>query len=175
MRDDDLDYPAMIIADHLFGGGSLSSRLGNRVRQKEGLSYGVGSGLGASPFDERASFTMQAICNTQNIDKVDTAIMEELDKLLADGVSQEELDKAKQGYLQAQKVRRTSDPGLAGSLAQLTHEGRTMKFTADLERKIDALTPEQIVAAVRKHVHPKDLVIVTAGDFKKAAPAGESR
>jgi zinc protease len=48
-----------------------------------------------------------------------------------------------------------------------------MKFTADLERKIDALTPEQVVAAVRKHWHPNDLVIVTAGDFKKASgPVG---
>jgi zinc protease len=175
MRDDDPDYPAMVIGDYIFGGGSLSSRLGNRVRQKEGLSYGVGSNLGASPFDQRASITMQAICNPQNVDKVVTAIKEELDKLLAEGVTQDELDKAKQGYLQNQKVRRASDVGLAASLAQLSHEGRTMKFTADLERKIDALTPEQVAAAVRKRLHPENLLIVTAGDFKKAGSSAESR
>ncbi len=53
LRDDDPDYPAMVIGDYVFGGGSLSSRLGNRVRQKEGLSYGVGSNFAASPFDPR--------------------------------------------------------------------------------------------------------------------------
>ena len=46
----------------------------------------------------------------------------------------------------------------------------TMKFTADLERKITELTPELVAAAVRKHLHPQDLVIVAAGDFKKPKP-----
>ena len=95
--------------------------------------------------------------------------------MLAEGVTQDELDKAKQGYLQNQKVRRASDVGLAASLAQLSHEGRTMKFTADLERKIDALTPEQVAAAVEKRLHPENLLIVTAGDFKKAGASVESR
>lgn len=165
LRDDDPDYPAMEIADYLFGSSSLSSRLGDRVRQKEGLSYGVSSNLNASAFDQRAGFSMSAICNPANIDKVETAIKEELDKLLADGVSKEELDRAKQGYLQSQKVRRTSDVGLSAMLAELSYEGRTMKFVADLERKISDLTPEQIAAAMHKLVHPQDLVIVRAGDF----------
>jgi zinc protease len=173
MRDDDADYPAMEIADYLFGGNTLSSRLGDRVRQKEGLSYGVTSNFNASAFDKRAAFSMSAICNPANIDKVQTAIKEELDKLLADGVSKEELDRAKQGYLQSQKVRRSSDVGLTGTLAQLSYEGRTMNFIADLERKISELTPDQIAAAVRKHVHPQDLIIVRAGDFATKSTAAD--
>ena len=43
LKDTASDYPALVLGDFIFGGGSLSSRLGNRVRQKEGLSYGVGS------------------------------------------------------------------------------------------------------------------------------------
>ncbi len=123
LRDDNPDYPALEIADFLFGSGPLSSRLADRVRQKEGLSYGVGTSLDVSAFDPRASFGMEAICNPQNIDKVETAIKEEFDKLLADGVTQEELDRAKQGYLQSQKVHRTSDVGLAAALAELSYEG----------------------------------------------------
>src|SRR5262249_31447597 len=135
MRDDDPDYAAMEIADYLFGSSSLSSRLGDRVRQKEGLSYGVSSNFNASAFDKRATFSMSAICNPANIDKVQTAIKEELDKLLADGVSQEELERAKQGHLQSQKVRRSSGAGLASMLAQLSCEGRTRKFVAELGRR----------------------------------------
>ena len=45
MKDDDPDYPALVMGNYILGGGSLSSRLGDRVRQKEGLSYGVGSAI----------------------------------------------------------------------------------------------------------------------------------
>ena len=173
LRDDDADYPAMEIADYLFGNSSLSSRLGDRVREKEGLSYGVGSNLNASAFDQRAGFSMSAICNPVNIDKVETAMKEELDKLLADGVSKDELDRGKQGYLQSQKVRRSSDQGLISTLAELSYEGRTMKYVADLERKISELNPEQVATAVRKELHPQDLVIVKAGDFAAKGSAAE--
>src|SRR5262249_27780356 len=154
MRDDDPDYPALVIANFVYGGGSLSSRLGNRVRQKEGLSYGVGSTFSASPFDSRASITTSAICNPQNIGKVETAIREELQRFVQDGITNDELAQAKQGYLQAQKVRRTSDAALVGSLAELSHTGRTMEFQAELERKIESLTTEQVLAAIRKHIQP---------------------
>src|SRR5690606_2970273 len=50
----DPDYPALVIANHIFGGGSLSSRLADRVRQQEGLSYGVMSGFNAQNLDDRA-------------------------------------------------------------------------------------------------------------------------
>ena len=84
------------------------------------------------------------------------------------------MDQGKQGYLQAQKVGRSSDTALVGILANLSHVGRTMAFQAELEKKIQALTPEQIVAALGKHIDPKKLVIVTAGDFEtKTTSAGD--
>jgi zinc protease len=104
--------------------------------------------------------------------RVEKAAREELERLLRDGVTPEELDKAKQGHLQAQKVSRANDTALASLLSNLRHTGRTMAYEADLEKKIEALTPEQIQAALKKHIEPKGLVIVTAGDFEvKAADA----
>ena len=135
------------------------------------MSYGVGSGFDVSSLDKRASLSLSAICNPQNIDRVKTAIREEVDRLLRDGVTQDELEKAKQGYFEAQKVRRTTDGALAGRLADLSHAGRTMEYYADLEKKIAALTPEQVLAAARKHFDPKNLVIVTAGDFEATTAA----
>lgn len=173
LRDDAPDYPALEIADYIFGHSALSSRLGDRVRQKEGLSYGISSNLNASAFDPRASFLIFAISNPTNIPKVETAVKEELDRFIADGVPTEELDRVRQGYLQAQKVSRNSDAGLAALLSELTYEGRTMKYIADLEEKIGALKPDQVAAAVQKYLHPKDLVIVKAGDFKAKEPAAK--
>jgi zinc protease len=166
LRDDDQDYPAIVIANYLFGGGSLSSRLGTRVRQQEGLSYSVSSSFSASPLDRRASFTISAICNPQNIGRVEKAVRDEIERLLRDGVSSDELEQSKQGYLRAQKVRRTTDGALTGLLSELSYAGRTMAHYIDLEKKIEALTPEQVATAVRKHLDPKNLVLVTAGDFE---------
>ena len=113
IKDTAPDYPAMVLGDFIFGGGSLSSRLANRVRQKEGLSYGVGSGFNASSLDQRSAFYIYAISNPDNIPKVRKVIAEELEKLLKDGVTEAELAEAKTGYLQKQTVARSSDSGLA--------------------------------------------------------------
>ena len=96
-----------------------------------------------------------------------TGVDEELARLLKDGVKTDELEKAKTGYLQQQQVMRTMDAMLAASLAENLYLGRTMQFQADLEQKIKTLTPEAVDAALRKHLDPKRLSIVTAGDFGK--------
>ena len=165
LRDDDPDYPAVTMANYILGAGTLSSRLGVRIRQKEGLSYGVTSSLGVSSQDRRASFTISAIVNPQNLARLRVCAIEELERMLRDGVTADELDKAREGYLQSMKIGRSSDAALAGSLGSLRHLGRTMLREADFEKKIAALTPEQISAAMKRHIDPKKLVIVAAGDF----------
>jgi zinc protease len=172
-RDDDPDYPALVMGNYILGSGTLSSRLGTRVRQKEGLSYGITSSLGVSSQDPRASFTISAIVNPKNLPKLQACAMEELDHLLTDGVTAEELNKARDGYLQALKVGRSSDSALAGSLGSLRHLDRTMLWEEELEKKFSSLTPEQVGAALKRHLDPKKLVTVGAGDFgdeKKPAP-----
>jgi zinc protease len=167
MRDDDPDYPALLMANYILGGGSLSSRLGDRVRQKEGLSYTVASMMSVDSFDPRGTLGVFAICNPENIGKVEQAIAEEIEKLLRDGVTEAELAAAKKGYLQQQAVNRTSETGLLGLLASGLHRGRTMQFQADLEKKIESLTPDQVNSALRNIIDPQKFVTATAGDFKK--------
>jgi zinc protease len=171
MRDDDADYPLLVMADFVLGGGTLSSRLGDRVRQKEGLSYGVRSGLNGSSLDQRTALSIFAICNPANIDKLKQVIDEEVERLLKGGVTADELDLAKRGFLQGQEVQRTDDANLARMLAENLRAGRSMQYYADLEKKIQAATPEQVDEAFRKRVNPARMIIVEAGDFKqKSSP-----
>jgi zinc protease len=165
LRDDDADYPALVMANYILGGGTLSSRLGTRIRQKEGLSYGISSSLGVSSQDQRAAFTISAIVAPQNLRRLQVCALEEVDRLLRDGITAEELNKARDGYLQAMKIGRSSDSALASSLGRLRYLDRTMLWEADLEKKITDLTPEQISVALRRHIDPNKLVIVAAGDF----------
>jgi zinc protease len=161
------DYPALEIGNFLLGGGALSNRLGNRVRQKEGLSYGVMSMVQASPRDPAARFLIFAISNPANLEKVDKAIAEEVDKYLADGPSLTELTDGQKAFLEAQKVSRTNDGQLAMEIINDLSVGRTFAYHADMEAKAAALSPDEIKAAFRKHIDPKKLVIIRAGDFKK--------
>jgi len=168
MNDEHPDFPALVIGDFILGGGSLSSRLGDRVRQQDGLSYGVGSQFNALAHDPRATFYMYAIYNPANVDKLKAAITEELQRWLKDGVSQDELQTAVTGFLQAQQVARTDDGNLARVLEETVYARRTMQYYTDLEAKIQSLTTDDIHDAVRKHIDPNKLFIVTAGDFRKA-------
>lgn len=175
MKDSDSDYAAMVIGDFILGGSTLASRLGDRVRQKEGLSYGVRSHFGADSLDERASVTLMAIYNPQNVHKVVAAIREELDRLLADGVAEKELAEAIKGWIEEQHIDRTNDSQLASDLADTAYVGRTMEYYSRLEARVEKLTPERVQQALKKHIDPKRLVVVVAGDFKDAAEAGPGK
>jgi zinc protease len=116
---------------------------------------------------------MFAICNPANIDKVDAASKEELAKMLKDGVTDKEVAEAKKAYLKMLKTNRSGDGPLANQLASGLHNGRTFAYYADLEKKIDELTPEQVSAAFRKHIHADKLIVVRAGDFKTKKGSAE--
>ncbi|MGE3807960.1 MAG: M16 family metallopeptidase [Gemmataceae bacterium] len=167
LMDTDPEYPALVMADYVLGSGTLSSRLGTRVRQKEGLSYGIRSRFNASAKDKAGSFLVFAICNPMNMEKVDAAIADELNKFLKDGVEPTELEEAIKAYLGGQKTTRANDGALAAILSSLLEEGRTFEYYIDQEKKIAALKPEDVNKAAKKTFDPKRLVIIKAGDFKK--------
>lgn len=174
LQDTDADYPALIMGNYMLGGGFLNSRLATRIRQKEGLSYGVGSQFSASSLDKNGTFMSYAIYAPQNAEKLEAAFKEEIDKALKEGFTAEELTAAKSGYLQSRQVARSQDASLANTLTNNLYLNRTMQWDADFEKKIESLTPEQIKAAFNKYIDYNKLVIVKAGDFakaKKGAPA----
>lgn len=175
LRDDDPDYPALLLGNYMLGGGFLNSRLATRIRQKEGLSYGVGSSLGASPLDKNGQFIANAIYAPQNVVKLEAAFKEEIARALKDGFTAEEVAAAKLGYLQTQQLSRAQDAGLARKLSTYRFLNRTLAWDADQEKKIALLTPDEIVAALRRHIDPSRLMIVKAGDFAKPAAKPDSK
>ena len=167
MRDDDPDYPALILGNYILGGGFLNSRLAARIRQKEGLSYGVGSNIDISSFDQYGRFFAGAIYAPQNVEKLEAAFKEEIARILKDGVTAEEVEVAKSGYLQSRQVSRAQDNELAGRLNSYLFLARTLQWDAEFEAKIKALTPEQINVVMRRYIDPAKMTIVKAGDFAK--------
>jgi zinc protease len=166
IRDDDPQFPALTVGNEILGGGLLNSRLATRVRQKDGLSYGVGSQVHADAFDPVGNFTIYAISAPQNTAKVESDTKEEVAKVLANGFSAEEIAAAKSGILSELTLNRSSDAALAGELAQHLFLGRDFTWDAGFEKAIESATPDEIHKAMQEFVVPDHLVTIKAGDFK---------
>ncbi|GIV37843.1 MAG: peptidase M16 [Cyclobacteriaceae bacterium] len=172
MRDDHPDYPALVLGNFMLGGGFLNSRLATRIRQKEGLSYGVGSQINAGSLDNVGTFFAYAIYAPQNVEKLEKAFREEIEKVISEGFTAEEVKAAQSGWSQQRVVGRAQDSQVASTLNNYLFIGRDYKWDEAFEKKVMELTAEQINAAMKKYLSLEKMNIVKAGDFAKAKSQG---
>jgi len=168
----DPDYPALVVANYLFGGASLNSRLMQRIRQKDGLSYGAGSRLNAGLIDRAGSLDISATAAPQNLLKVEAAVREELQRALSQGFSADEVREAQSGLAQQRLQARTEDAALASAWATHRYLQRSFAWDQALDEAIAALTPEQVNAAWARQVKAERLSMVLARDPVRAAAGG---
>jgi zinc protease len=170
LRDDAPDYIALAIGNRVLGGGS-NNRLEERLRQKEGISYSTGSQLSASSFEPVADLILYAIHAPQNLARLQSALREETERLVRDGISAQELTDAKKSMLEEAKISLAQDGALSGTLLGQMSTGRTMDYTAQRLAKIEATSLDEVNAAIRKYMDWNRLVHVHAGDFAGAGKA----
>jgi zinc protease len=163
---DDPDYAAAMMANRVFG-GTFSSRLVRRIRDAEGLSYGVSSSIAVNHKDDGATVLVMAICAPKNAPKVEADFREELARALKDGFTETEVAAEKKAWKDELTLHRSEDGLLASLLLNRERFGRTIKFDEALEARIGKLTVDEVNAAFRKHVVPAAFSYVKAGDFKK--------
>ncbi|MDB5746992.1 MAG: pseudouridine synthase [Massilia sp.] len=165
---DDPDYPALMLANYIFGEGGLRSRLMDRIRQKDGLSYGGGSQLDAGDLDRAGGFGISAIAAPQNLQRLDLAVREELARAVKDGFTAAELAGARSGLMQQRQQTRAEDGAVAAGWTAYLYRGRTYAWSRQFEDKLMAVTLPQLNAAFRKAIDPARLSVVMAGDQAKA-------
>ncbi|RQO55901.1 insulinase family protein [Paucibacter sp. KBW04] len=174
LKDDAPDYVPLAIVNKVLGGG-VKSRLLDRLRQKEGISYGAGSQLSAGSFEPVGAEILFAIYAPQNLERLKTGVSEELSRLVKDGISETELVDAKKALLEQLKIGRAQDVALAAGLVSQLHTGRTMAFTAEREAQIEKITLDEVNKTLRRAIDPAQFLHIYAGDFagaaKKAAEA----
>ncbi|HEY4360472.1 MAG TPA: pitrilysin family protein [Bryobacteraceae bacterium] len=167
MSQDDPDYPAMVLANYMMG-GAITARVPDRIRNREGLSYSVSTSFTAPGEGNAALFSATAISNPANSPKVEASFMDELKRTLQSGFNADEVATAKKAYRDARLVSRSQDSALLTLLASQEQLGRTLNWDAEMDQKIQALTPAQISDAFRRHVDASEVSIVKSGDFKAA-------
>ncbi len=168
IRDEDADYPALVVANYLIGGASMKSRLADRVRQREGLSYSIGTSLSVGALSNAGQFGIGAIAAPQNLDKVDAAIREELQRLITEGFTAEELERAKSGIRQQREQSRAQDDTISNGWVNLLDLDRTYAWAAQLDERIAALTLDQLNSTLRKRIVPAKMSVAIARDEGKA-------
>jgi zinc protease len=167
LADTDADAPALALATHVLGAGGFDSRLLTRLRQQDGLSYGAGAFIHAGSFEPAGSIGFYAIFAPQNRARVQQAFTEELARFAKDGITAAELVTAKRAMAAGRATRRADDGAIAHGWVDKLELGRTWAFDAEQDAKLQALTLDQVNAAIRRWLAPEKVNWSWAGDFTK--------
>ncbi len=162
------DYPAMYMANELLGGGAfLSSRIPQRLRENEGMSYGAGSFMNANYNYDVSNWGVYAFFNPLYKGRLDSALHQEIDKARAAGFTKDELQKSITSWLEQNKTSLGENTFLANQIRTYMRDGRSLDDFTNLENKIKALNLEAVNAALRKYFDPQKLIMIYGGDFDK--------
>jgi zinc protease len=160
------DYPAVYMANELLGGGAfLSSRIPQRLREAEGMSYGAGSYMYASYDYNVGGWGLYAFFNPLYKDRINKAMGEEIDKAIGKGFSTEELSKSVDSWMQQNKTQLGMNGYIASVLRNYMEDNRDLNDITVLENKVKGLDVKTVNAALNKYFDKSKLVLIYAGDF----------
>lgn len=162
MKDTDADYAAWVLVGQVLGGDS-GSRIWQRLREKEGLSYGSGAWTSAGTLDDAGGFGGYAIVAPQNLAKAKASMLDEIQRVTTASVPADELARAKAAWLKGQDTNLSSDAYVVAMLSGQAYYGRTTAFTKDLRTRIERVTSDDVLRVAKKYLRPDRLVIVDAG------------
>jgi zinc protease len=165
IRLSDKDFFPLLIANRILGESTLSSRLGFRLRDTEGLTYGITSSLQSS---NRADgmWSIDLSLSPGSIEKGLALVKEEVEKFLAAGASEQEIRDEKTALIGGFNVINGFNSGaLASQILSAEVEKLGDSYLDDYAKLIDRVTKEQVDEALRKYIHPDKMVSVLAGSI----------
>ncbi|TNE68437.1 insulinase family protein [bacterium] len=161
----DKERVALYVGQYILG-GNFSARLMSIVRDKEGLTYGINSFLAGDDFAD-GSWGISGTFSPKLLAQGETSTMRELRRFYNDGVSAEELANKKSTLTGLFKVALSTTGGMAGTIHSYISKGRDIKYLDEYVDKINALTLDEVNAAIKKYMNPDKIVMVKAGTLPK--------
>jgi predicted Zn-dependent peptidase len=165
IKESDLDYVSLAIANDILGGSSFRSRIFNDVRTKRGLAYSVGSRLNAGMHDQGV-WLVRAETKSASTQEVIGRFVANIERMRSDLVGDVELTEAKEAYVNSFIFSFSSPSAIVSRVIELEYDGLPKDFLQQLRDKVVKLTKEDILAAAKKHLHPDRLKIVAVGSGK---------
>jgi len=167
----DPDAIPLRVATTILGSG-FTGRLMATVRDKEGLTYGIGSRVGNDSFTE-GDWRINASFAPALLEKGLASTRRELKKWYDDGVTAAELERTKTNLTGSYKVGLATTDGIAGIILITVNRGFDLTWLDEYPQKIDAVTLDQVNAAIKKHLNPDDMILIKAGTVPSVAPAAK--
>lgn len=166
---DNEDYAALEMAGAILGGGFLNSRIANRLRQQDGVSYGAGGrvNMDNNKNDKNSSIFVYAIYAPENAAKVQLGFKEEIARFIQDGITEKELQNAVNGWVEGGNVSRAKDNELARLINNNLYYERDLSFQKKIEENVKNLTVADVNKVIKKYFKTFDKwTVVNAGDFE---------
>ncbi|MFZ5875703.1 MAG: M16 family metallopeptidase [Nitrospirota bacterium] len=165
----DPDFYAVTVMNYILGGGGFASRLMTRIRDNEGLVYGISSGFDAKRYPGAFSVALQT--KTESAPAAIRAVLEEIAKIRADGVTEAELDGAKRYLAGSFPLRYETNSRLATLVGMVELYGLGAAYFEDYPQKIRAVTLEDVRRVAVARLDAERYVLVVVGRAERIGPA----
>lgn len=173
IKRNDPDFLALLLGDHILGGGGFTSRLMEQVREKRGLTYGVSSSM--SPGLHAGAFTIGLKTRPDQADAALALTRQVLSDFVAQGPTEEELRAAKDNLIGGFALRIDSNRKLLANVMNIAANDLPLDYLEHWTQRLEAITREQVHAALQRHWQPDRLVTVVLGASAPAsAPAADA-
>jgi len=166
LRRTDPDYEAALIANAAVGQDAMSSRIGKRVRDTEGLSYNLASRYQMSDMLDGVWMVNVAVA-PMNLAKALDSTREEFEKYCREGITDAEVEAQKTYFAGNYQVRLGSNAGIASALAVAEKFGYGPSYLDEFPNRIRKVTRDQVNAVIKARMHPDKLILVVAGDIDR--------
>ncbi len=165
-RSDPAYYPFLVM-NNVLGQYALGGRLGDSIRERQGMAYYVFSAFDANVSE--GPLMIRAGVNPQNVDRAVASIDDELARLAAGGISAKELKESKQYLVGSMPRTLETNAGIAAFLQNVEYFGLGLDYDVRLPGLIEEVTLEQVNAEARRHLVPERAALVIAGPYSEAA------
>ncbi|HEU0185896.1 MAG TPA: pitrilysin family protein [Blastocatellia bacterium] len=162
LRRSNPDFIAARIANNALGQSTLSSRLGLKVRDEMGLTYGINSSFAESGIGD-GPFVITVTVAPENIDLAVGATVEIVDDYIANGIREDELKDEQSSIIGSFKIGLATNSGIAGQISAAELFGLGVKYLDDYPSLVAAVTKSDVDEAIRKYIHPEVATTVVAG------------
>lgn len=161
IRRSDPDFFALMLGDHILGGGGFTSRLMEEVREKRGLTYGISSSM--APGLHAGAFTIGLKTRPDQAEQALTITRQVLADFIANGPTEAELQAAKDNLIGGFALRLDSNRKLLGNVANIAWNGLPLDYLEHWTDRLQAVTVADVRAALQRHWQPDRLVTVVLG------------
>jgi len=148
-------------------GSGFTGRLMQIVRDREGLTYGIGAYLDNDTFTD-GDWRVSGSFAPQLLDKGIASTRRELERWWRDGITADELAARKTDLIGSYKVSLATTDGMASVMLRFIQRGKPLSWLDDYPKAVAAVTLEQVNGAIHKYLNPDKMVLVEAGTLPAA-------